>query len=523
MKTKLHTHRFTAGRKATAFAAGLLLLSSVSFAQSQQAVIDAMMKEEMGNSQLQTLAHELLDEIGPRLVASPQMKKANDWAVAKYKSWGVDAHNEKWGEWRGWERGISHIDMVSPWVRSLQGTQLAWSPGMGDKTTTAEVIILPNLADSNAFKAWLPSVKGKFVMISASTLSGRSDVNLKQFATPTTYEKLNADARDITTEWATRIKNTGYAVKTLPLAIEKAGAAGIITNYWSKEFGADKIFDAHTKMIPSVDIGMEDYNLLFRLIQSGGKPSLRIHCESKELGMQPTYNTIGTIKGSEKPNEYVMLSAHFDSWDGGTGATDNGTGTLTMIEAMRLLQKFYLHPKRTIIVGHWSSEEEGLNGSHAFVEDHPEVTKNLQALFNQDNGTGRVISMSGSGFKESGAFFDRWLAAVPDTLKKRIHTQFPGRPSGGGSDNASFDMVGAPGFSLGALNWGYSTITWHTNLDTYDKIIFDDLKNNALLTAIMVYMACEDPQTLPHTAADGVTWPTQTMSIRNGRLEDLKK
>src|SRR5476649_977961 len=172
---------------------GFLLFSSFSFAQSKQDVIDAMMKEEMSNSQLPTLAHQLLDEIGPRLVASPQMKKANDWAVATYKSWGIDAKNEKWGEWRGWERGISHIDMVSPWVRSLQGTQLAWSPGMGKKTTTAEVILLPDVADSNAFKAWLPAVKGKFVIISATGPTGRSDVNLKAFALTKTYDKLAAD------------------------------------------------------------------------------------------------------------------------------------------------------------------------------------------------------------------------------------------------------------------------------------------------------------------------------------------
>jgi hypothetical protein len=516
-----HSTHFTTRTKTSVLVVGLMLLGSVAFGQSKE-VIDAMMKEEMTNSQLPELAHQLLDEIGPRLVASPQMKKANDWAVAKYKSWGVEAKNEKWGEWRGWQRGISHIDMVSPWVRSLQGTQLAWSPGMGDKTATAEVIILPDVADSMAFVKWLPNVKGKFVMISAPPTTGRSDINLKQFATPTTYEKMTAEAKDAATAWAARLAKTGLKGKTaLPLALEGAGAVGIVTNYWSKEFGADKIFDAHTKNIPTVDVGLEDYGLLFRLAESGSKPTISVHCESKELGMQPTYNTIATIKGSEKPNEYVMLSAHFDSWDGGTGATDNGTGTLTMIEAMRLLKKFYPHPKRTIIVGHWSSEEEGLNGSHAFVEDHPEVTEHLQALFNQDNGTGRIVNLSGSGFKESGPFFERWLAAVPDTLKNRIRTTFPGRPSGGGSDNASFDMVGAPGFSLGALSWGYGTITWHTNLDTYDKIIFDDLKNNALLTAIMVYMACEDTQTLPHTAADGVTWPTQTKSIRNGRLEDL--
>jgi len=509
--------------KAGMLFASLLLFSNVTFAQSKQDVIDAMMKEEMSNSQLQILAHQLFDEIGPRLVASPQMKKANDWAVATYKSWGIDAKNEKWGEWRGWERGISHIDMVSPWVRSLQGTQLAWSPGMGKKTTVSEVIILPDLADSNAFKEWLPAVKGKFVMISVNPPTGRPDDNLKQFALPQTYDKLTADAASMARAWTERIRRTGKTTRTLPVALEDAGALGIITNYWSKAFGADKIFDAHTKKVPTVDIGLEDYGLLYRLAESGGKPTISIHTESKELGMMPTYNTIGTIKGSEKPNEYVMLSAHFDSWDGGTGATDNGTGTLTMMEAMRLLKKFYPNPKRTIIVGDWSSEEEGLNGSRAFVEDHPDVVNNLQALFNQDNGTGRIINLTGQGFKDAGDFLTRWLAAVPDTLKKRIVTRFPGTPSTGGSDNASFVTAGAPGFSLGALNWGYSTITWHTNLDTYDKVIFDDVKNNAVLTAILVYMACEDPQTLPHTKADGIKWTDPTKSIRNGRLEDIKK
>ncbi|HUN03413.1 MAG TPA: hypothetical protein PLS00_11195, partial [Niabella sp.] len=111
-------------------------------------IVQKMLDEETNNSQLKQIAHELLDKIGPRLVGSPKMQQANDWAVAKYKSWGIDARNEKWGEWRGWERGISHIDMVAPWVKSLAGTQLAWSPSTKGKTITADVIILPDLADS---------------------------------------------------------------------------------------------------------------------------------------------------------------------------------------------------------------------------------------------------------------------------------------------------------------------------------------------------------------------------------------
>jgi carboxypeptidase Q len=514
-----HLSPISARHKATMFITGMLLCSSITFAQTGKPVIDAMVQEENTNSQLEKLAHELFDEIGPRLVGSPLMKKANDWAVEKYKSWDVSARNEKWGEWRGWERGISHIDMVSPRVRSLEATQLAWSPGMGNKTVTAEVIILPELADSTAFKAWLPKVKGKFVMISMNQPTGRPDDNWQQFALKETFDKMKAERTTMTDAWKKRISNTGYTTKTLPVALENAGAAGVLTNTWSAGFGVDKIFQAYTKLVPTVDIALEDYGLLYRLTESGSKPTISMHTESKEFGTVPTFNTIAEIKGSEKPDEYVMLSAHFDSWDGGTGATDNGTGTLTMMEAMRILKKLYPHPKRTILVGHWGSEEEGLNGSRAFVEDHPEIVQHLQALFNQDNGTGRVINLSGQGFADAKSYLSRWLAAVPDTIKNRIKTTFPGTPSGGGSDNASFVAAGAPGFSLGALNWAYSSYTWHTNRDTYDKVVFDDVRNNALLTAILVYMACEDPEKTSTTKAEGIKWPVPVKAIRRGLLD----
>lgn len=498
---------------------GMLLCSGIASAQSSNPVINSIMNEETSNSQLEKLAHELFDGVGPRLVGTPQMKQANDWAVAKYKSWDIQAKNEKWGEWRGWERGISHIDMVSPRVKSLEGTQLAWSPGMGKKTTTAEVIILPDMADSVAFQQWLPNVKGKFVMISMLQPTGRPDYNWQEFALKESFDKMKADRTAQTDAWKKRISKTGFTNKTLPVALENSGAAGILTNNWSAGFGVDKIFAAYTKIVPTVDISLEDYGMLYRLSESGNKPVISIHCESKELGVVPTFNTIAEIKGSEKPNEYVMLSAHFDSWDGGTGATDNGTGTLTMMEAMRLLKKFYPHPKRTILVGHWGSEEEGLNGSRAFVEDHPEIVSNLQALFNQDNGTGRVVNLTGQGFVEAKDYLSRWLAAVPDTIKNRIKTNFPGQPGGGGSDFASFVAVGAPGFSLSSLNWSYGAYTWHTNRDTYDKVVFDDLKNNAILAAIMAYMASEDPQKTINTKTEGIKWPAQVKATRRGGLD----
>jgi carboxypeptidase Q len=505
---------------ATTIPIAILLSSTLTFAQSSKSVIENIMAEETKDSQVEKLAHELLDGIGPRLVGTPQMKQANDWAVSKYKSWGISAKNEKWGEWRGWERGITHIDMVSPRIKSLEGTQLAWSPGMGTKTNTAEVIIIPDLADSIAFQKWLPKAKGKFVMISMCQPTGRPDYNWEEFATKDSFEKMKTSRTAMVDAWKERIKKTGFTLRTLPVALEKAGALGVLTNNWSAGFGVDKIFGAYTKVVPTVDIALEDYGMLYRLSESGGKPVIKLHSESKELGVVPTFNTIAEIKGSEKPNEYVMLSAHFDSWDGGTGATDNGTGTLTMMEAMRLLKKYYPNPKRTILVGHWGSEEQGLNGSRSFVEDHPEIVKNIQALFNQDNGTGRVVNIAGQGFADSEKYLGKWLKAVPDTLKNRIKTEFPGRPGGGGSDFASFVAAGAPGFSLSSLSWSYGSYTWHTNRDTYDKIVFDDLKSNAMLAAILAYLASEDPEKSSVKKTEGVQWPNQVKGNRRGGLDN---
>jgi hypothetical protein len=496
-----------------------------SFGQSPEQVIADIQKEANENSQLELLAHELMDVIGPRLVGTPQMKAANDWAVATYAKWGIEARNEAWGQWRGWQRGIIHIDLVSPRTVSLNGMQLAWSPSTPKKGVTAPLITMPIIADSLEFVRWLPNVKGKFVLVSMPQPTGRPDYNWEEFATEASFEKMKK-AREAQLEaWDQNIDHTGYTSRNINEAFEKAGAVGIIQSLWSKGFGANKIFSANTKKIPVVDLSLEHYGMLYRMAEHGDEPKIRVVAESEDLGNVPTFNTIATIPGKELPNEYVLLSAHFDSWDGATGATDNGTGSITMLEAARILKKVYPNPKRTIIIGHWGSEEQGLNGSRAFVEDHPEVVAGLQALFNQDNGTGRVVQISGQGFLHSYDYIGRWLEAVPKEITQHIETTFPGTPGGGGSDYASFVAVGAPAFSLSSLSWSYGTYTWHTNLDAYDKIVFDEVRNNAILTAIMAYMASEDPEKTSREKAvlginprtgEKATWPEPRAPERNG-------
>ena len=510
----------------------VLFITAVLHGHAQNsAVIDAIIKEGTENSALKRMGHELIDQIGPRLVGTPQMQKANDWAVNTYAGWGIAARNEAWGKWKDWERGVTHLDMLTPRMHTIECTQLAWSPSTRKKGVQGEVIILPDLADSLAYSAWMNTVKGKMVMISMPQPTGRPDYNWQEFAMKESFEKMKKERTAQTAAWRNRIVKTGLTNKQLVRKLEDAGAIAILTHNWSSGFGVDKIFSASTLKIPTIDVALEDYGMLYRLAESGQPPMLHLTSTSRHGNLSPVYNTLAEMKGEEKPGEYVMLSAHFDSWDGATGATDNGTGTLIMMEAMRILKKVYPHPKRTILAGHWGSEEQGLNGSRAFVEDHPEVVDHLQALFNQDNGTGRIVNISGQGFQQSGTFFNRWLAAVPDTMKNRIRTNFPGAPGGGGSDFASFVAVGAPGFSLGALGWSYFNYTWHTNRDTYDKIVFDDLQNNALLVAMLVYMACEDPETFPRdkapisgTATDRNgqpinAWPKQVKAIRVGPVE----
>lgn len=506
------------------FLSGLLLFAS-SFVFAQEKVIDNIIKEARENSQLEKFAHELIDVVGPRLVGSPQMTNAHNWVIKKYADMGVTARNEKYGEWRGWERGVTHVDLISPRLRTLEATQLAWSPSTNGNVK-AEAIILPEeIADSAAFQKWLPNVKGKLVLISQPQLSGRPESNWETFATTELFEKFKKENADAARKFRRNLAKTGLNPKALAQAIENAGAAGILINNWSQGFGVDKVFGANTKKIPTIDLSLEDYGLVYRLAKHGSKPVLNIVSESKELGLVPTYNTIAEIKGSQKPNEYVMLSAHLDSWDASGGATDNASGTILMLEVVRILKKFYPNPKRTILVGHWGGEEQGLNGSRAYVEDNPEIVKNLQAMFNQDNGTGRVATINGQGFANAEKYLSRWLAKVPDTIRNQIKTTYPGTPSPGSSDHASFVALGAPAFFLSSLSWDYRTYTWHTNRDTYDKLVFDEIRNNAVLIAILTYLASEDPEKFDRTRAElneegkKINWPAPKKPIRKGGVD----
>ncbi len=557
---------------------------------TNDATMQRLWRMGMDSSHVQQLGQALFDSIGPRLTGSPNIKAASDWAISQYKSWGIDAKRENYGTWRGWRRGVSHIDLIAPRVRSLEGTMLSWSPGTGGKAVKAEAVVLPKFKDSTEFVAWLPKAKGKIVLLSPAFPTCRPSEDWNRWGTAASIARMDTLIAQTQADWSVMngangrpdstkmYRGTGYSLAlgtgTLGTRLEKAGVVGMISSRnklsgFSNPFaaagagfaggrgaggggrggaaaggtsdrgggpassltaaasgrggafgtqgaggwGVIEVFETYNMIAPAVTLTCEDYGLVYRLAENNQKPMISLDVDAQLLGEQPVFNTIAMIKGSEKPDEYVMLSAHFDSWDGSSGATDNGTGTLMAMEAMRILKAAYPKPKRTIMVGHWASEEQGLNGSTAFTEDHPEVMKGLQALFNQDNGTGRVQSLSSSGLSDIGRHLKSWYGKLPsfytDSLSANVVSwSFNDVPTGnpGGTDGAVFACFGTPSFGMGAVSWNYSTYTWHTNRDTYDKVVFDDVKHNATLAAMMVYLASEDPEFIKRDRSPG-TWP----------------
>jgi hypothetical protein len=294
----------------------------------------------------------------------------------------------------------------------------------------------------------------------------------------------------------------GLGTGALGRRLEQAGAAGVITSRPKNAWGTVEIFESYNEKAPAVGLSCEDYSLVYRLTENNLGPKIRMNLDAELAPEAPIYNVIGMIKGSELPDEYVVLSAHFDSWDGGSGATDDGAGSLSQLEAIRILKQVYPKPKRTILIGLWAAEEHGLIGSRAFTEDHPEVLKGLQTAFNEDGGTGRIQRISAAGLPNAAVHIQDWLSKLPPAFNAAMQFGGVGTPSGGGSDNSSFSCHGLPGFGLGGQNWNYGNYTWHTQRDTYDKIVFDDLKFNASITAMLAYLASEDKTMITRERVD---------------------
>lgn len=502
-------------------ALSFLILSILSpFAAFSQEPVNAdinakIRKEGMENSRIMRTMHFFTDVYGPRLTGSPNHKKSAEWAVKQMQEWGFEnAHLEPWEFGHpGWlnERLTAHI--VSPVKDPLVCEALAWTPGTnGTVTAQSFNLITPDQPTQEQLTAYLESVKdkvkgkiilaGKHQFVPVNTNPGPRRMDDQQ--AKTRFDPNNPNAGQFGGPRGNRQQQEQDPTKLTPQKVAEQvekflldNGALVRVNDAGRDHGQIRAFNNRTfdpaKVVPTVVMRNEDYGRIARLLANGAPVELEFNIVNRFYPEGRTsYNAIAEIPGTDKKDEVIMLGGHLDSWHAATGATDNAIGCAVMMEAARILKSLGLKPRRTIRVALWSGEEQGLLGSQAYVKEHfgsaeepkPEFFK-FGGYFNIDSGTGRARGMSVFGPAEASAILRQILAPFEDLgVMGSISSKSRGL---GGSDNTSFSQAGLPGIGIAQDPIEYGTYTWHTNLDTYERIIEDDAKKSAIVIASAIY------------------------------------
>ena len=505
----------------------LLCLSILAQSRSDKDLLERIRKEEASNSQIMKTEHMLTDVYGPRLTGSPNHKHAAEWALKQMTAWGLsNAHLEPWDFGHvGWlnERLTAH--MISPIKDVLTCEVLSWTPSTrGPVMAKAYQLILPDRPTQDQLTAFFESqkarVRGKIVMAGKHTIVV---VNLNPPAKRLTDEQAeqrygpNARPFAFPTPTPTPTPAPGAPKRLTNRQIDeqldtflKQNGALIRVNDAGREFRQIRAFNNRTfdvtRVLPTIVMSNEDYGRITRILADGTEVTLEFNIVNRVYPEgQTSYNTVAEIPGSDKADEVIMLGGHLDSWHAATGATDNAIGCAIMMEAARILKTLGVRPRRTIRVALWSGEEEGLLGSQAYVKEHFGSFENpkpgyekVGGYFNIDSGTGRV--------RGAGVFGPPQAANIMrDILKPFKDDGVVGATASrsrnlGGSDNTSFNQAGLPGIGTGQDPIEYQSNTWHTNLDTYERILEDDVKKDAVEVAWCVYQLAMRDDLLPRFA-----------------------
>jgi hypothetical protein len=478
-------------------------------------------KEGMENSQIMRTLHYFTDVYGPRLTGTHNLKAADDWAVKQMQSWGFDnAHLEPWNFGHpGWvnERAYGHI--IAPVEDALVFEVLAWTPSTnGVVAAPAAQIVLPDRPTQEELSAYFETVKdkvkAKIVLVGKQTIV---PVNItpppKRLSDEDMRPRFDPDAKPSPTPSPSPTPTPKPGQLTFPQITEQLdkflrdNGALVRINDAGREHGQIRAFNNRSfdieKVVPTIVLRNEDYGRITRLLADGGTVSLEFMIRNKVFpeGMT-SYNAIAEIPGTDRKDEVIMLGGHLDSWHSATGATDNAIGCAVMMEAARILKAIGVRPRRTVRVALWSGEEEGLLGSQAYVKEHfgsfetPKADfQKFGGYFNIDSGTGRARGMSVFGPAEAATPLREALGPFSYLgVVGAINTHSRGL---GGSDNTSFNQAGLPGIGTLQDPIEYGTHTWHTNLDTYERVIEDDVKKSAIVIAAAVYQLAMRDELLP--------------------------
>jgi carboxypeptidase Q len=486
-------------------------------------------REATGNSRILETLQVLTDLYGPRLTGSPNLKGAAEWVAKRTTEWGLaNAHLEPWDFGHpGWLNERLAVHVVSPVRDALVVEALAWTPGTNGPVTAETVSIQVPVRPSKEqlakfFEEHRARVKGKAVMVGTPehvrvTIlpphKRREDNDVRaqfdpsgspagpQFGPPAGPQSPPDP----------NVVPAAQVAEQLDQFLVAAGAVARV-NDGGRDHGQIRAFNNRTfdvsKAVPTVVMRNEDYGRLYRLMGSGRAVQLELDIVNRTYPEGNTqYNVVAEIPGADKAAEVVMLGGHLDSWHAATGATDNGIGCATMMEAIRILKAIGVTPRRTIRLALWSGEEQGLLGSQAYVKEHfgtfenpkPEYA-NFAGYFNVDSGTGRARGMTVFGPPEAAAVLRQATASFEDNgFFGAMATTSRRR---GGSDHTSFNEIGLPGIGVQQDPIEYGTHTWHTNLDTYERIIEDDARQSAMVIAAAVYHLAMRDDPLPRLPKD---------------------
>ncbi len=527
----------------------LLALPALSQERVDLGIVDRIKAEAFERSHVMETLRNLSDVHGPRLTGSPGFEDAARWAMGELTGYGVEkVHLEKWGPFgRAWSLELSSLELIEPRYSQLTAVPLAWSAS-SNGPVTGELLLAPlrvSFRDGpkkykEAFKAyrekWAGKLRGKIVLLSEPKVPAPqekpqfrryTDAELADTAhAPAPAARAAAKSLD-ELEWPEDPADLGKFFGSLSNALmdqlydlydqtvaergeffAKEGVAGVLLEdqrahegmLFAEAAGGFKAGNAVAP--PTFVVTAEQYNRIARLVEKKSAVQVRLNLKAAISDADVDgLNIVGEITGGAKKDEIVMVGAHFDSWASGTGATDNGAGSAVMIEVMRILKTLNLKLDRTVRIGLWGGEEEGLFGSRAYVKEHfadpktmqvtPEHGK-LSGYFNLDNGGGKIRGVYLQGHDAMRPVFESWLAPFRDMGVTTISIR-----NTGGTDHLSFAAVGLPGFQFIQDPLDYGTITHHSDMDTWDHAIPEDLMQASAVIATVVYEAATRSEMLP--------------------------
>lgn len=491
--------------------------------------------EGFHNSQVMQLASDLMDSIGERLTGSPNMKRANEWTRDKLTEIGLtNAHLEAWGPFgRGWANQYVNARMTSPDIVPLIVYAKAWTPGTNGVVTAK--CIRANIEDKKDFDKYRGKLAGMIVLFGADAdvkpieeapfkrLTDDDLAKIGQYQVPGERPPFRMADMLRRRQFIKDLNQFLADEKVLAVIDHSRGTAGGGTVF-VQSGGSYK--PGETTTVPQLTMASEHWSRIARLLDEKKDVTLELSVTNMFYDEDPMqYDTIAEIPGTDKKDEVVMLGAHLDSWHTGTGATDNGAGSIVMMEAVRILKAIGVTPRRTIRIGLWSGEEEGLLGSQGYVEQHfgsrppsddpsmkgtptllrrdagpvtvkPEQKK-VSAYFNVDNGSGKIRGVYMQENEAVAPILEAWMQPFRDLGMTTLTMR-----NTGGTDHLSFDAVGIPGFQFIQDPIEYETRTHHSNMDVYDRLQPEDLKQAAVIVASFVYEAAMRDQMLPRKPID---------------------